>query len=421
MSNLIHFWICLALNLGIFGEILAGQQISQTPTMAATQTNEQKSLRELKAELIQKLQKQITDLNSKQSLEAQEKIAKLKAVFELEKRSALFNKNTLKAGGLASLFAICSGAAIYQFYKKPLQAQNSNGKKLAAIYISIVSTGLILLLILGYFFSEKIALAVTGAETLDETKYAHVYQMAKELSKNANIFSPNLYATPDKSLNAFAAGRSPTHSSVIFTQGILDALAEDELCCILGHEMSHIRNYDVLWNTLILICSLPMYFATDLFTHIVDKYSPNSLNNDVTIPDVILFLTLKSIRFITKLSIEILKLSVSRSVEYRADREGCVLGENPAALARALAKLEKCNNEHIYSNAERNINKFLEFAFTVPAKSKDVALPANRSKLRSFIDWVDEFFATHPRTYKRIIAAEELDRIYRDKINKIVA
>jgi heat shock protein HtpX len=448
MSILIRFWLVLCLVWGLFLGAFAASETLHVDQQT-TPVQAQKSLRVLKNELLQDLQQKFIDLDSKicdlkrekaffasdrnnprvaqieralkiftrQCDDVQEKTYKLRSVFELKKRPALFNKNKIKAFGLTSLFAVGSGVGIYYFCKKIAGIQDPAEKKKMAIFASVIAGGFLLLHVLAYFFSEDIALAVSDAEELDEKKYAHVYKMAEELAKNAGIVTPNLCIIPDKSVNAFAAGRGPSHSSVAFTQGLLDLLNEDELRCVFGHEISHIRNYDVLWHTVMLLCSLPLYFVADKVKYSHNQSKADVYNNDVTFNDVVYFLVFKYLGTCMKLGLQLSKLFISRSDEYRADQEGGILGQDPAAMARALDKLRSNNEVAVCSGVKSN--NILEFAFTIPSASEQLARN-KRSRLGAFISWIDELFATHPRTSKRVEAMEELDKVYRKEIEEIV-
>ena len=101
-----------------------------------------------------------------------------------------------------------------------------------------------------YFFSDKIALATSGAQPVTREQLPRLYQVMEGLAAKANIPVPKLYVVPDAAPNAFATGRSPNHASVAVTQGLLQIMNDDELEGVIAHELSHVRNYDILTSSI---------------------------------------------------------------------------------------------------------------------------------------------------------------------------
>src|SRR3984893_13281623 len=101
-----------------------------------------------------------------------------------------------------------------------------------------------------YFFSDKIALASSGAKPVSREELPRLYDVMGRLAAKANIPVPKLYVVPDMAPNAFAAGRNPNHASVAVTQGLLQIMNDDELEGVIAHELSHVRNYDILVSSI---------------------------------------------------------------------------------------------------------------------------------------------------------------------------
>src|SRR5580658_9404911 len=108
------------------------------------------------------------------------------------------------------------------------------------LIIAVVMNGV------AYFFSDKIALMSSGAQPVTREQLPRLYAVMERLAAKANIPVPKLYVVPDQAPNAFATGRNPSHASVAVTQGLLELMNDEELEGVIAHELSHVRNYDIL-------------------------------------------------------------------------------------------------------------------------------------------------------------------------------
>ena len=113
-----------------------------------------------------------------------------------------------------------------------------------ALVVAVLMNGV------SYFFSDKIALKSSGAQPVTREQLPRLYQVMERLAAKANIPVPALYVVPDMAPNAFATGRSPKHASVAVTQGLLQIMNDDELEGVIAHELSHVRNYDLLTSSI---------------------------------------------------------------------------------------------------------------------------------------------------------------------------
>src|SRR6266567_4560032 len=103
---------------------------------------------------------------------------------------------------------------------------------------------------IAYFFSDKIALASSGAKPVSREELPRLYEVMERLAAKANLPVPKLYVVPEAAPNAFATGRNPRHASVAVTQGLLQLMTDDELEGVIAHELSHVRNYDILISSI---------------------------------------------------------------------------------------------------------------------------------------------------------------------------
>ncbi|MEA3378305.1 MAG: zinc metalloprotease HtpX [Nanoarchaeota archaeon] len=198
--------------------------------------------------------------------------------------------------------------------------------------------GLIFALIINfgtYFFSDKIVLKIYRAKEVKKNVNARLYGIIKEVAGLANLPMPKIYIIPSKNPNAFATGRNPKHAAIAVTEGILELLSDNELKGVLAHEMSHIKNRDILIQTVVAtIAGVISYIG--IFARwgaLFGGFGGNRENNNL-----LQFLVMAIIAPIIAL---LLRLAISRSREYLADETGAKMIHNPLSLASALEKLEK--------------------------------------------------------------------------------
>jgi heat shock protein HtpX len=202
-----------------------------------------------------------------------------------------------------------------------------------AFIMSLVMNGI------AYFFSDKIVLSMYKAQPLDPNKYAQIYTMIQGLAKEMNLPMPKLWLVPNPMANAFATGRSPSHASVALTSGILEILDPQELRGVLAHEMSHVRNNDILVTTIAATLASAIGYIANMLrfgAYIGVNTSSDSSTGRRSNP---LFLLVAAM--VMPIAATLLQLALSRSREYLADETGAEVSADPLALAAALGKLEQ--------------------------------------------------------------------------------
>jgi heat shock protein HtpX len=191
-----------------------------------------------------------------------------------------------------------------------------------------------------YFFSDKIALKTSGAQPVTREQLPRLYQVMEGLAAKANIPVPKLYVVPDAAPNAFATGRSPNHASVAVTQGLLQIMNDEELEGVIAHELSHVRNYDILTSSIAAtIAGAITYMAqmgkwAMLFGgfggHRDDDRGGGGLSALLMI-------------FLAPFAAFLLQLFLSRTREYAADATGVRMVGHQQGLISALEKLGAYN------------------------------------------------------------------------------
>jgi len=188
---------------------------------------------------------------------------------------------------------------------------------------------------ISYFFSDKIALASSGAQPVSREQLPRLYQVMERLAGKANIPVPKLYVVPDAAPNAFATGRNPNHASVAVTEGLLQIMNDDELEGVIAHELSHVRNYDILTSSIAATVAGAVTFLArwGVFFGGGDREDERGGGG----------LSLLLMMFLAPFAALLLQLFLSRTREYAADETGARMVGQPYGLISALEKLGAYN------------------------------------------------------------------------------
>jgi heat shock protein HtpX len=187
---------------------------------------------------------------------------------------------------------------------------------------------------ISYFLSDKIILWSYKAKIVTEAQAPRVYNIVKKICLKGDLPMPRVAIVPSKNPNAFATGRNKDRAVVAVTEGILTLLTDDELEGVLAHEMAHVKDRDILIMSAAATIAGAISFAARMFWW--NAMFGRSRGNENAIILLLVAVT-------APIAALLLQLAISRSREYKADREGALMIQRPRALARALAKLEEGN------------------------------------------------------------------------------
>jgi heat shock protein HtpX len=236
-----------------------------------------------------------------------------------------------------------------------------------------------------YWFCDKIAVAAARAKPVTREEAPRLYEIVEDLARRNDMPMPRLYVAPEPQPNAFATGRSPKHAVVAVTEGILQTLDDEELRGVLAHELSHVRNRDILIGSVAAAVALAITFIARiaLFSAIFGGGDDDEGGN---------IIGLLALAILAPIAAGLLQLALSRSREYQADASGAHLIGEGEPLARALQKIEAAAKR-----TPMNVNPAEATAYIInPLTGRKV----NFARL----------FSSHPPTEERIARLRSFDR-----------
>lgn len=191
---------------------------------------------------------------------------------------------------------------------------------------------------IAYFFSDKIALASSGARPVTREQAPRLYAVMERLASKGNLPMPKLYVIPQAAPNAFATGRNPSHASVAATEGLLDLMNDDELEGVIAHELSHVRNYDILTTSIAatLAGAITWIASMGRWALLFGGFGGDRDRRGGGLEALLML-------FVAPIAALLVQLGISRQREYAADAAGARLVGHPYGLISALEKLGAYN------------------------------------------------------------------------------
>ncbi len=247
--------------------------------------------------------------------------------------------------------------------------------------------------VVSYFGGDSIVLSVSGAKEVDETSAPQLMNVVREMAIAANVPMPKVYLIDDTAPNAFATGRDPKHASVAITTGLLEKLDREELQGVMGHELSHVRNFDIRFAMIVGVLVGSIALMADFFLRFTfwggGRSRSNNRDSGAGGLQAIMFVVAIVLSILAPIAARLVQLAVNRQREYLADASSIQLTRNPYGLERALAKIS--GDPEVLEVANRATQHMY---FTNPIKK--------------FEERASGLFSTHPAALDRINRLREL-------------
>lgn len=247
----------------------------------------------------------------------------------------------------------------------------------------------IFLSLLSWFNGDKIVLKLAGARKINKDEAPEIFRIVENVSLSAGLVKPpELYIIPSNALNAFATGKNPKKSYVAVTSGLINSLTKRELEGVIAHEISHIKNRDILVMLFAAILSGCVAILADFFLRAglfsYEDRERRSINFVFIIVGAIL-------AFLAPIFAQLIQLAISRQREFLADASGALLTRDPEGLASALEKIAQLEKQ------ELDVSPAISPLFFVTPKTK-----------HGLRKWFTNLFSTHPPIEERIKALRRM-------------
>ncbi len=289
-------------------------------------------------------------------------------------------KNKIKTGIIVSLFLAMIFVIVYMVCY--IRGVDTYYAVVITMIFSVIST------ILTYFNCDKIVLASVGAKEASREEYAQYNNVVDGLMVASGLEArPKLYVMDSKQPNAFASGRNPKHAVICVTRGLLEKLDYYELEGVIAHEMSHIKNYDIMLSAVVSVMVGFVVMFADMSMRMIFRGRRRSNDRDSSPLNIIIVVIGLIFIILAPLSSQLIQLAVSRKREYLADATAISFTRNPDGLISALIKISSDKTEM------ENASKSTEHMYIVnPLRSEKIKM----------------LFSTHPSIQDRVEALKNL-------------
>ncbi len=246
--------------------------------------------------------------------------------------------------------------------------------------------------LISYFYSDKITLAISGAQEIDLKAQPQLYKTVENLCITAGLPMPRVYIIDDTAINAFATGRNPKNAVVCVTLGALQRLNQSELEGVLAHELSHIGNYDIRFMTLVVVLVGTITLLADWMIR-ASIFGGRRRSNSNEGGGVFLLIGIV-LAILSPIVAMLVQLAVSRKREYLADASGALLTRYPEGLAQALEKIAE-DSEALEAANKATAHLYIASPFKNASEGKEPG-------------WLTALFNTHPPIKERIQRLREM-------------
>jgi heat shock protein HtpX len=250
----------------------------------------------------------------------------------------------------------------------------------AAVLISILTS------VSSYWFSDKIVLSSTNAAPIEKSDNPELYRIVENLCIADGLPMPKIYILNEAQPNAFATGRDEKHAAIAVTKGLLGKLEKSEIEGVIAHELSHIKNKDMLLQTAVVVLAGVISVISDMFLRI-SFWGGGRRDNENNSSGMILMLLGIFAAILAPIAATVVQLAISRKREFLADASGALLTRYPEGLASALEKISS-DQSQLRKASSANAHLFIEDPF----RGKQSA------------SWFNKLFMTHPPMEERVAA-----------------
>ncbi|MFH1210676.1 MAG: zinc metalloprotease HtpX [archaeon] len=245
--------------------------------------------------------------------------------------------------------------------------------------------------LISYYSGDRMILAVSHARPVEKKDYPHLYNTVEGLAIAAGTPMPKIYVIDDTAINAFATGRDPKHASITVTKGAVQKLNRQELEGVIGHEMSHIKNFDIRLMMLTAVLIGVTVLLSDIilrsFIYGAGRRDDRREGGNITIIFILVGLALA---ILAPIVAKMMQLAISRKREYLADADGALITRYPQGLADALKKIKNDKDPLVDSANKATAHLYIA------------------NPLRNIKGFMNNLFSTHPPIEERIKRLEAM-------------